>query len=72
MIYKIEKRVNANSVTMALEEKYIVYEMKNNFWSKLFKCWYLQGTFESHQEAKEYIELLKETELYICNGGTYI
>jgi len=71
-IYKIDKRVKANSVTMALEEQYIVYEIKNKFWSKLFKCWHLQGVFKSHQQAKEYVDLLKETELYICNGGTYI
>lgn len=69
-IYKIDKRVNANPITMALEEQYIVYEIKNKFWSKLFKCWNSRGMFKSHQKAKEYVDLLKETELYASDKET--
>ena len=72
MIYKIEKRVRANSVSMKLEKRYIVYERKDNFWSKLFKLWYYKASFATHEDARDYIELLKEEGLYICNGGTYI
>ena len=72
MIYKIKKRVRANSSTMKLEQQYVVYVRKDKFLSKLFRCWYFKGVFDTHKEASEYIDLLKEADLYICNGGSYI